>query len=253
MNATQQVSGLKTAVVSIHDVRPGTLSRTAELIEFVRDRNVRSVTLLVVPGDTWSTAQIEQLKCWQQDGMELAGHGWAHHIIRKTGLWHRVHGRILSRDEAEHLSLSKKEIRNTVSNCYQWFVQAGLTPPGLYVPPAWAMGTLPRREWRSLPFTSYETLTGVSDLSTGSFYPMGLTGYMADTTMRLLLLQFVNALILRLPWRVTRIAIHPEDLQLPLQRSLSRHLTLFDQDLSYTEALQRIEPNSHFDHKGFRR
>ncbi len=232
---------LRTALASIHDVMPDTLPRVREIIHFLQSRNIFDVTLLIVPGLAWSDSDIEQLHSWQQGGLELAGHGWRHRIIRKTTAWHTIHGKLMSRDEAEHLSLSTEEIAEIIIDCYQWFGEAGLSSPSLYVPPAWAMGALPRRLLHRLPFTRYETLSGVYDCHTAILKRMPLTGYMADTRFRCGILHILNTINLHLLPGFTRIAIHPGDLQLPLKGDLSRHLTRFQRFISYKEAFNRIQ------------
>ncbi len=232
---------LRTALVSIHDVMPDTLPRVREIIRFLQTRNIFDFTLLIVSGKVWTRSDIEQLHFWQQEGLELAGHGRRHGIIRKTTAWHTIHGKLMSRDEAEHLSLSTEEIAEIIIDCYQWFEEAGLSPPSLYVPPAWAMGALPRRLLHTLPFAHYETLSGVYDCHTAILKRMPLTGYMADTRFRCGILHIFNTINLHLLPGFTRIAIHPDDLRLPLKESLSSHLARFQRFISYQEAFNRIQ------------
>lgn len=232
---------LRTALASIHDVMPDTLPRVREIIRFLQTRNIFDFTLLVVPGLAWSDSDIEQLHSWQQGGLELAGHGRRHAIVRKTTALHALHAKLMSKDEAEHLSLSTEEIAAIITECYHWFQEAGLSPPSLYVPPAWAMGALPRRRLHMLPFARYETLSGVYDCHTALFKRLPLTGYMADTRFRCGVLHIFNAINLHLLSGFTRIAIHPGDLRLPLKESLSRHLASFQRCISYQEAFNRIQ------------
>lgn len=237
-----------TAIVSIHDVMPDTLPRVREIILFLQERDIFDFTLLVVPGKAWSDSDIEQLHCWQQEGLELAGHGRRHSIIRKTTAWHALHAKLMSGDEAEHLSLSTEEIAHIITECHHWFQEAGLSPPSLYVPPAWAMGALPRRLLHTLPFGCYETLSGVYDCQTNILKRMPLTGYMADTRFRCEFLRIFNIINLHLLPGFTRIAIHPGDLRLPLKETLSRHLARFQRWISYQEAFNRIQA-SHNHHQ----
>jgi predicted deacetylase len=225
----------RTAIVSIHDATPDTLSRVFEIMDFLKARSVRTVTLLVVTGKDWSAGQIDQLHKLQQDGINLAAHGWKHCACRTSTLWHKLHARIVSRQAAEHLSLSKAEIIAIISRSYQWFIAAGLMPPELYVPPAWAMGNLPLNCSQRLPFRLYETPAGVYDCVTGKFYRMPVIGYLADTRFRKVSLKLINSIMLAMPYMPTRIAIHPDDLHLPLMSDLSRHLAKFCRFLKYTD------------------
>ncbi len=228
------------ALVSIHDVMPETMTRVCDIIRFLKRKQVHRLTLLVVPGKSWTFRQIDQLRSFQQDGIELAGHGWRHRVYRMNTVWHRLHGRLISRDEAEHLSLSESEIADIISRCYQWFVKMGLAPPTLYVPPAWAMGKLSRVHWQTLPFSLYETQSGVYDVYAASHYRMPVIGYMADTRSRVVSLKLVNAISLGLSSVQMRIAIHPNDMYLPLMSDLDRHLARFDHFLNYTDIFNGI-------------
>ena len=233
-----------TALVSVHDVMPRTLPRVEEIVCFLRTRSVSTLTLLVVPGSSWSTGQVRRLRSWQDSGIELAGHGWLHRARRIRSLRHRLHARAISRGEAEHLSLSEPEIDDVVRRSHGWFARVGLRSPSLYVPPAWAAGRLPTARRRTLPFSYYETLYGVYDARRHEGRWMPLTGYMADTRLRTVLLGSVNALLLRLPCPIVRIALHPEDLRLPLREALIRHLGRFQRFSTYTELMRRAPPKT---------
>ena len=228
---------LNSPVVSIHDVMPSTLPQVEKVIHFLHAHKVHTYTLLIVPGKEWTGGQIAQLLSWQENGAELAGHGWLHQVSGKKGVWHKVHAQVISRNEAEHLSRTRQEIEDTICRCYEWFEQVGLDKPFLYVPPAWAMGSLPRKELSRLPFDCYETLTGVFDVRNNTHRYMPLTGYMVDTAIRILCLKVLNAV--NLAWSVgpLRVAIHPDDLHYPLKADLSKHLTMFDQFLTYKEIM----------------
>jgi hypothetical protein len=233
----KKISG-KSAIVSIHDVMPSTLPQVKKLIRFLSAHKVHTFTLLIVSGKDWTDSQITQLQKWQDNGAELAGHGWRHRISGPKSTWHSVHARFMSRNEAEHLSKTRQEIANTICRCYEWFGQVGLDKPFLYVPPAWAMGSLPRKEFSRLPFDCYETLTGVFNVRKNTHRYMPLVGYMADTAIRILCLKILNAVNVAWPVGPLRVAIHPDDLHFPLRPDLSRHLARFDRFVTYEEAME---------------
>lgn len=223
----------KIAIASIHDVMPANLDRIIGIISFLRDKGVGPITLLVVPGKNWRPGDIATLERLQKDGdIEFAGHGWQHEIDGFGSLWHRLHGFLMSRREAEHLSLDAHEIVDLIHRNHDWFVKAGLKAPDLYVPPAWAMGKITRKALESLPYRYYESLTGVYDAGRRAMQRMGVCGYMADTRPRAFALRATNAAnqIAPLP---LRIAIHPEDLELLLAADLSACLGKNFQFLSY--------------------
>ena len=120
--------------------------------------------------------------------------------------------------------------------CYDWFSSAGLEPPFLYVPPAWAMGCISEQRLKRLPYRMYETQTGIRDTTAGRFSPMPVTGYMADTPFRAAALRFFNTVNRACPSSFLRIAIHPEDIRLALAGDLRRHLRSYSRFIHYKEA-----------------
>ncbi len=209
-------------LVSIHDVTPETLYRVHELMERLETAGLLPVTLLVVPGSGWSDTSLRELRGLQQRGAELAGHGWIHRVREIRGWKHRLHSTLISRNAAEHLSLDRAGVRKLMRDCHDWFGDAGLPEPSLYVPPAWALGALPLSELQSLPWPYLETLSGVYCRDRQVFRRLPMVGYETDTLARALSVRGWNALNLawasdRLP---VRLGIHPHDLQLRLAADL---------------------------------
>jgi hypothetical protein len=214
------------AFVTLHDVAPHTLDDCRETLATLRRLGVGPVTLLVVPGTGWTGPDLDALRDLAER-YPLAGHGWSHSAPPPEGLYHRVHAAVISRDEGEHLSRSRPELRERVTRCAHWFREVGLDTPDFYVPPAWAMGRLGTRDLAELPFRFYETLTGVRDIETGTFRLLPLVGYLADTRVRAWTLRAVNGLnrAVAAVWRrPLRISIHPADLRLRIGRDLRRIL-----------------------------
>jgi uncharacterized protein len=214
---------LRPVLVSIHDVMASNLDKITSILIFLESFAVHPMTLLVVPGTDWRPSQIAWLKKLQQNGIELAGHGWSHRLRaeRIGSFGHRLHSALISRKEAEHLSLSPKAITELIQKSYRWFSEAGLTPPCLYVPPAWAMGGLSRYDLHALPYRYYESLIGVYDVRRERTRPMALCGYMGDTWPRALFLRTINAICRKSGPYPLRISIHPHDLELPLAGDLA--------------------------------
>jgi hypothetical protein len=222
MPAAEEVRTL----VSVHDVMPETLERVERIIRICDAINPGPLTLLVVPGLGWDRQGIERLRTWQAQGHRLAGHGWVHRAERFNGLGHRLHGLLISRRVAEHLALDAPGIATLIRRCHAWFADEGLDPPGLYVPPAWALGNLRPQDLAQLPFGQYEVLRGVRDRTGGRLHPIPLLGYEADTPARAPLIRLWNRfnrhLARRSGW--LRIAIHPRDPELALGDDLERDL-----------------------------
>ena len=224
------------AIVSIHDVAPKTLPQTLDLVELLENRGVPAATLLVVPGADWSAKDLDVLRQLQASGHELAGHGWTHRCTGINSWSHRIHSLVISRDLGEHLSLDRDQIAALVARNHQWFADAGLEPPRLYVPPAWAMGPMPRRALAALPFAMYEYLTGVYHVASDTLTRLPLLGFEADTRWRrqtLRALNAFNAAAGRLLDKPLRIAIHPFDLTYYLAEDLKTLLGRPLQFISY--------------------
>ena len=230
------------ALVSIHDVMPETREQVSRILALL-PQSPQAVTLLVVPGRNWQTADLDWLHQLQQQGYPLAGHGWLHRCDPPISLYHRVHSLLLSRRVAEHLSLSASGIDTLIRNCHQWFLDQGLQPCELYVPPAWAMGAISRAQLADMPFRLFETLTGVFDARAQRMHSLPLAGFEADTPLREWFLRGVN----HVNWRRAchtgqplRLGIHPDDLSLrlghrviPMSEAVSASLTYPDMARGY--------------------
>ncbi|MEY6431936.1 polysaccharide deacetylase family protein [Thioalkalicoccus limnaeus] len=218
---TMQESGQR--LISVHDLMPETMGRVEQILMALDRRGSGPITLLVVPGLAWSRTQIRTLRAWEGIGHVLAGHGWRHRVDRIAGPAHWLHSRLISRRVAEHLALNEDEIADLITRCFAWFADTGLQPPQLYVPPAWAMGRIPRARLANLPFRYYELLTGVYDAAVDRFDRLPLLGYEADNAARARTLRLTNGLIRFLAGdRPIRLAIHPFDLDLRLANDLWR-------------------------------
>lgn len=215
------------AHLSVHDVKPSTLDRVDVLLDLCRPAAGTRVTCLVVPGLDWTPGQVDRLRAWAADGIELAGHGWVHEAVSPRSLYHRLHARVLSRDQAEHLSRTRDELVCLVGDGVSWFHRRALPRPELYVPPAWALGALSHRDLSALPYRWYEVLTGFLEGRTGRLHPTPLIGYEADTGFRrrgLRLTNRVARLLANATQRPLRIGLHPRDLELQLAEDLRRDL-----------------------------
>ncbi|MCL7939348.1 polysaccharide deacetylase family protein [Halomonas sp. ATCH28] len=213
-----------TALISIHDVMPETLDHVGRLIRRLKDNGHCAITLLVVPGRNWSADDIRRLTEWSDDGIELAAHGWHHRAAAIRGIWHRLHAVFLSRDAAEHLALDADAIEALMRDSAAWFIRQGLPTPTTYVPPAWALGPLPRDRWSSLPFRRIEVTRGIIDIASGRLYSLPLVGFEADTRYRAAFLRRWNRFQVwqaRRRNRPLRVGIHPHDGELKLADDLA--------------------------------
>tara|TARA_A100001015_G_scaffold201502_1_gene224928 strand:+ start:2126 stop:2836 length:711 start_codon:yes stop_codon:yes gene_type:complete len=216
----------KNILISIHDVMPSNLSKINNIIyDLKKNYNITQLTLLVVPGLKWEKDQIAELKSLRSQGHELAGHGWIHKTSNIKTIYHKVHSKLISRDVAEHLSISKKEIINLLNNCFDWFKNENLPQPTLYVPPSWAIGKLKTKDFNKTKFQMFETLSGI--YFKNKFHKLPLLGYEADTLFRKFMVKISNkinnatASIFKIP---IRLSIHPNDFELLISKDLIKDL-----------------------------
>lgn len=215
------------ALVSIHDVMPETLEHVQRILDRFDQFSIRKVALLVVPGKPWQPEEVDRVRQWQEQGYQIVAHGWVHHCATYGGLYHRVHSLLLSRDVAEHLSLRPQGRVDLLQRSHDWFVEKGLGSPKIYIPPAWALGRLPRGSEVDLPFRFCETLSGLADWRKGTFQRLPLVGYEADTSFRKWSLRTFNGwgqLSARLSNKPLRVSLHPYDLDYLLAEDIDRML-----------------------------
>ena len=217
---------MRRAIVSVHDVMPATLGGVNRILSLLDEARIPPPTLLVVPGKDWTPDALEVLREFAERGHPLAGHGWTHKsVYGSRTLYHRLHGLLISRNEAEHLSRAPEEIAERVRKCYDWFPSVDLPAPELYVPPTWALGALSPNTLKSLPFRWYEVLRGFIDARTGKARWLPLVGFEADTTFRKVGVRFWNTLNTAVANGMRdplRISIHPGDLDLFLGDDLKK-------------------------------
>jgi len=228
------------AIVSVHDVMPDTLPAIETILQKLKSLNVSPVTILVVPDKDWSASQIGWLKEQQRGGLVIAGHGWQHNVTKRRTLYHKLHGLLLSRMVAEHLSLNEQEIAGLITRCYSWFIDQGFEAPPLYVPPAWAMGRIQNETLDTLPFDMYENFAGVYRTGEGKLIKLPLTGYEADNIVRTPVLAGWNRFNEERSKRSgqpLRITIHPQDLSLGLARQIDAQLSRVDSFLGYHQVV----------------
>lgn len=217
------------ALVSIHDLMPETFDRVKTMLAEMPREARHHLVLLVVPGRNWTREQINCLREWQTGGLILAAHGWDHEAKTIAGWYHRCHSRLLSRNVAEHLSLSPGEISTLLQRSFDWFGQQDLKSPDLYVPPAWAMGRVDKTLLRNSPFRYFETTWGIYDSHNAHFKWLPLMGFEADTSFRKWSLRgwnFCNRLVAFK--RPVRVSLHPFDLEYFLLREVKRTLSQVD-------------------------
>ena len=215
---------------------PSTLDATERIAGQLADAGVERFTLLVVPDTGWEPATLARLKRLNEHGAALAGHGWRHRISRIRNLKHRLHSLLISRDVAEHLALDRQGCVSLMRDCFAWFEANDLPPPSLYVPPAWAMGSVRKVDLDALPYRQFETLSGIYDSANGRWSRTPMIGFEADTPLRALACRAWNRFNLTVGSGPVRFSIHPPDPELLLGGDLRRLLELDWQDRYYDDA-----------------
>lgn len=213
------------ALVSIHDVMPATMDQVIRIVETVPVSIRNNLQLMVVPGLDWQEEQIQQLREWQHQGLILVGHGWEHRARNISTLRHRLHAWLISRDVAEHLSLSPDEELALMQRNDRWFRDNGLENGNWYTPPAWAFGRLPRARRAESGYRYFESTFGVYDATRNRFHWLPMLGYEADTGFRCVSVRLWNAINrFAARRRIIRLVIHPQDFDLPLAADLRSDL-----------------------------
>jgi len=212
-------------LISVHDVMPSTRSHVSDVLDWLDERQAGPVVLLVVPGSGWDAGGVEWLRSLERAGHELAGHGWRHAIEHYGGVYHRLHAALISRRAAEHLALDAAGTAALVRRCHAWFSSVGLRSPRLYVPPAWAMGSLGPGQLTRLPFEWYEDMAGFRSRD-GRRLPVPVVGYESDRVWTRPFLRLFNSHAVRRARQegLLRVAIHPRDLCLSMAADLARCL-----------------------------
>ena len=223
--------------ISIHDVSPKNFDKIIGIIRYLYDKhNIKKITLLIIPGLQWDYNQIKTFKEWQNNqNIELASHGWIHESNPIRSIHHYFHSKLISDDCAEHLSLSKSSIIKLMNNSYSWFINKELAPPTLYVPPAWALGNINKKDLSSLPFNEIETISGVYINNKFIFIP--LIGFETKNYFRFIVVKisnFINYLLYGI-FGLIRIAIHPDDFNLLLRKDIDKYLSKVTNSFQFSE------------------
>jgi len=212
--------------ISIHDVAPQNIDDIQYIIHTLNSvYKINKICILVIPGLNWSVKQIKQLRRWQNDGIEIAAHGWYHRAATNKTFYHKIHSLLMSDNCAEHLSKNSTEIFKTMNDSYNWFIRNGFQNPILYVPPAWALGKITKKDLSRLSFTHYECTTGIIHKNKYCFLP--LLGFEEKTYFRAILRRFFNSLNYFMAHftGIIRISIHPDDFKLYLNRDIRKYLS----------------------------
>jgi predicted deacetylase len=140
----------RTLAVALHDVEPGTFERCAEIREWLEDRGVDRVTLLVIPARDLhplgerSPEMVAWLAERRRSGDSIAQHGLQHERLRRASWPQRLYAPARTRRAAEFAGLDGEETRRAVDAGWRLMKLAGVEPDG-FVAPAYAYTPALRR------------------------------------------------------------------------------------------------------------
>lgn len=209
---------MKVAVVSLHDVAPGSRNALPAMLEVVGDV---PLSLLVIPGpwrgvdlgsDPRFTARLRGLA---REGHEIVLHGWEHRAPSgspaSAGM---VFGRVLARGCEEFWALDEEEARRRITLGRSALARAGLRASG-FVAPGWLASPESVRVAAECGVEYVTSHVAVTDLLTGtrklapavSQRPGGASERVAASAASgaSLLASFLHAPV--------RVAVHPADVE----------------------------------------
>ncbi|GMU52544.1 MAG: hypothetical protein AMXMBFR33_16900 [Candidatus Xenobia bacterium] len=216
--------------VSLHDVSPVFEAEVEAALDLCQKVGARPA-LLVVPNYHGRSplreapAYCQRLRSLQSEGHEIYLHGYLHRCRSEAGargdgrpgpLRRLIAQRVVSAGEAEFSDLSRQEAAERLDRGLADLREVGLRIDG-FVPPAWSMpgwvhGLLAERR---VGFT--EDHFRVVDPTSGSTRLTVLLNYASRTRLRLYSTVCYCRLARYAGWLLpARIAIHPQDLRVPL-------------------------------------
>ena len=152
----------RTIAVALHEIEPATFERSVRVREWLEDRGVDRVTLLVIPARDLhplgerSPVMVDWLVERRRLGDSIAQHGFQHEQLRRANWSHRLRAPARTRRGAEFAGLDGEETRRAVEAGWRLMKLAGIEPDG-FVAPAYAYNSALRltlsarfRWWASL-------------------------------------------------------------------------------------------------------
>ncbi|HWX45964.1 MAG TPA: DUF2334 domain-containing protein, partial [Solirubrobacteraceae bacterium] len=132
-----------TIAVAMHEIEPATFERCVEIRNWLDERGVDRVTLLVIPARDLhplgerSPEMVEWLIERRRLGDSIAQHGFQHEQLRRAGWSPRALTPGRGRRAAEFVGLDGPDTRRAVEAGWRLLKLAGIEPDG-FVAPAYA-------------------------------------------------------------------------------------------------------------------
>jgi hypothetical protein len=217
---------MKSLIVSLHDVAPGSFEMVRRWMELLGERNV-PVSVLVIPGP-WSGGNLatdESFQAWLKqvstDHHEIVLHGFSHqaklHFPVKP--WKVASGSVLARGCEEFWAINHSEARQRMLNGLAVFSLLGYEPSG-FIAPGWLASDEAVEAMRELGFEYTNSHLRINDLVAEQKYFAPVVCQRTNTFSSRMVLRLTMLLsralgIFNLP---IRVAIHPADLHDPVIR-----------------------------------
>ena len=229
--------------VALHDVEQGTFGRTVEIRQWLADRGIDRVTLLVIPAAHQRPIGMHApLALWLRDqvahGDAVAQHGFAHRVVA-TPHWPR---RLLvgwqAGEAAEFPGLAGEQAARRVASGRRLLGELDLDPHG-FVAPGYAY-TPELRRLLARTFDWFADLRRISVRHQREIRARALCLGSSTPLKRVLSPRVVRALS-SLPGEVMRIDVHPVDfdhavhiatLEWLLERAAPRQAVTYDELIS---------------------
>lgn len=204
----------KKCLLSFHDISIDNFDTISPLLEEIRLLASTPFALLIIPDPKSASSERfdafkKQLKKWQQEGYELLLHGCSHFSIDSHRLSYQGRlAHILTHGEAEFAGLNQADSATLFKRALSFWNQLELEKPKAFVPPA----------WYDNPFLSSQVLKegivyeGRFLIQTKTLRHLSFAISFAGLLKPLIPIAFnYGHALLRIPFGVTRIALHPVD------------------------------------------
>jgi predicted deacetylase len=227
--------------VALHDVEPRAFARVREIREWLLDRGITPVTLLVIPASDRHPIGVRSpaLAAWLRDrlarGDAVAQHGLEHKAIARAGWPRRTLAHWQGGLAAEFPGLGRDDAAMRVDTGRRLLEEIALDPRG-FVAPGYAY-TRALRDVVSNSFDWYADLRGVQTPS-GALVRSPALCLGASTACKRTLSPVIVRAAARVRTGVMRIDVHPADFDHPghvaalewlLDRAVTRRVVTYDE------------------------
>jgi len=233
---------MKSLIVSLHDVHPGSLEAIRGQVDLLGELGVSTLSLLVVPkfhSRTLITRHAQTMEFLRQRasaGDDLVIHGFAHQSMDnrlETLFWHRLY----TNREAEFLDLSNGEVRHRIQLGLDIWSAEGWRSDG-FIAPAWLMPKKQDEILRHLGFSYTNRLRSISLLQKKKeIAAMSLCYSTRSAWRRALGITWNLGLFNRLKkGSIIRLSLHPGDLEVASIRQQVREMV----EMALAEGFQPV-------------